>query len=68
MKLSVTKSERPPATAIARDIREIPSAARRLLARQAVVSAIADRIHAATPRVVVTCGRGSSGHVGVYLR
>jgi glucosamine--fructose-6-phosphate aminotransferase (isomerizing) len=68
MKLSVTKAERPPATAMAREIREIPAAARRLLARQAVVSTIADRIHAATPRVVVTCGRGSSGHVGVYLR
>jgi glucosamine--fructose-6-phosphate aminotransferase (isomerizing) len=33
-----------------------------------VVAAIADRIHAAAPRVVVICGRGSSGHVGVYLR
>ena len=68
MELPVTKVERAPATAMAREIREIPAAAQRLLARQAVVSAIADRIHAAAPRVVVTCGRGSSGHVGVYLR
>jgi glucosamine--fructose-6-phosphate aminotransferase (isomerizing) len=68
MKSSVTKAERPPVTAMAREIREIPAAARRLVGRQAVVSAIAERIRAAAPRVVVTCGRGSSGHVGVYLR
>src|SRR5579864_566746 len=68
MKSSVTKAERPPVTAMAREIGEIPAGARRLLARQGVVSAIADRIRAAAPRVVVTCGRGSSGHVGVYLR
>ena len=55
-------------TAMAHEIREIPAAAGRLLGRQALLSAIADRIHAAAPRVVVTCGRGSSGHVGVYLR
>jgi glucosamine--fructose-6-phosphate aminotransferase (isomerizing) len=68
MKSSVIKSDRAAVTAMAREIREIPAAARRLLERQAVVSAIADSIRAAAPRVVVTCGRGSSGHVGVYLR
>src|SRR4029079_10770515 len=29
---------------------------------------IAARIERAGPRIVVLCGRGSSGHVGVYLR
>ena len=31
-------------------------------------AAIAERIERAEPRIVVFCGRGSSGHVGVYLR
>ena len=31
-------------------------------------AAIASRIERAKPRIVVFCGRGSSGHVGVYLR
>src|SRR5262249_46481205 len=29
---------------------------------------IAEQIRAAKPRIAVFCGRGSSGHVGVYLR
>jgi glucosamine--fructose-6-phosphate aminotransferase (isomerizing) len=33
-----------------------------------VVAAIAERIERVKPRMVVFCGRGSSGHVGVYLR
>lgn len=55
-------------TAMAREIAEIPAAAARLLARKDSVDAIVDRIRAFRPRVVVVCGRGSSGHVGVYLR
>ena len=31
-------------------------------------TAIVERIEQAKPRIVVFCGRGSSGHVGVYLR
>jgi glucosamine--fructose-6-phosphate aminotransferase (isomerizing) len=31
-------------------------------------AAIAQRIQQTKPRIVVFCGRGSSGHVGVYLR
>src|SRR5258706_15294000 len=54
--------------AMAREIAEIPAAAGRLLARHHPVSAIADRIRRAAPRIVIVCGRGSSGHVGVYLR
>jgi glucosamine--fructose-6-phosphate aminotransferase (isomerizing) len=53
---------------MAREIAEIPAAASRLLARKDSVDAIVDRIRAFRPRVVVVCGRGSSGHVGVYLR
>ena len=55
-------------TAMAREIAEIPTAAERLLARHDAVCAIADRIRRAAPRLVIVCGRGSSGHVGVYLR
>jgi glucosamine--fructose-6-phosphate aminotransferase (isomerizing) len=53
---------------MAREIAEIPAAAERLLAQADAFSTIAARIDQAKPRVVVFCGRGSSGHVGVYLR
>ncbi|HLQ93467.1 MAG TPA: SIS domain-containing protein [Xanthobacteraceae bacterium] len=56
------------ASAMAREIAEIPTAAARLLARHDVFTAIAERIGEAKPRIVVFCGRGSSGHAGVYLR
>src|SRR5262244_138952 len=55
-------------SAMGREIAEIPAAAARLLARTDAISAIAARIEQARPRMVVFCGRGSSGHVGVYLR
>lgn len=48
------------------EIAEIPAAAERLLARN--IDALAQRVAAADPSFVVFCGRGSSGHVGVYLR
>jgi glucosamine--fructose-6-phosphate aminotransferase (isomerizing) len=53
---------------MAREIAQIPALTERLLARQDIFSSIAKRIEQARPRVVVFCGRGSSGHVGVYLR
>ena len=53
---------------MARETAEIPQAAKRLLARSEVFAAIAERIEQTKPRIVVFCGRGSSGHVGVYLR
>jgi glucosamine--fructose-6-phosphate aminotransferase (isomerizing) len=53
---------------MAREIAEIPAAAERLLARADMFAAIAERIKRTKPRVVIFCGRGSSGHVGVYLR
>src|SRR5262245_29663263 len=56
------------ASAMAREIAEVPAAAERLLARNDLFKAIAERIERARPRIVVFCGRGSSGHVGVYLR
>ena len=55
-------------TAMAREIAQIPALSERLLARQQQVDSIAARIERARPRLVVLCGRGSSGHVGVYLR
>jgi glucosamine--fructose-6-phosphate aminotransferase (isomerizing) len=53
---------------MARETAEIPAAAMRLLARTDIFAAIAKRIDQSKPRIVVFCGRGSSGHVGVYLR
>jgi glucosamine--fructose-6-phosphate aminotransferase (isomerizing) len=53
---------------MARETAEIPAAAERLLARPGVFAAIVKRIEQVNPRIVVFCGRGSSGHVGVYLR
>jgi len=53
---------------MAQEIAEIPDLARQLLARQGEVAGIAARIRDAAPRIVIVCGRGSSGHVGVYFR
>jgi glucosamine--fructose-6-phosphate aminotransferase (isomerizing) len=56
-------------TRMSAEIAEIPAAAERLLRdKHALIDELARRIEAASPRVVVMCGRGSSGHVGVYLR
>jgi glutamine---fructose-6-phosphate transaminase (isomerizing) len=55
-------------TAMAGEIAEIPAVAEQLLARRNVISAIANRVRRAAPRAVIVCGRGSSGHAGVYLR
>jgi glucosamine--fructose-6-phosphate aminotransferase (isomerizing) len=53
---------------MARETAEIPAVAGRLLARADIFEALAERIERAKPPIVVFCGRGSSGHVGVYLR
>jgi len=55
-------------SAMARETAEIPAAAERLLGRSDVFAPIVERIEQAKPRIVVFCGRGSSGHIGVYLR
>jgi glutamine---fructose-6-phosphate transaminase (isomerizing) len=56
------------ASAMAHETAEIPAATERLLARADMFAEIVDRIRQAAPRIVVFCGRGSSGYVGVYLR
>lgn len=53
---------------MAREIAEIPTIAQRIFRRQEDIAAIAAAIDRAAPRMIVLCGRGSSGHVGVYLR
>ncbi|HSC17989.1 MAG TPA: hypothetical protein VLC74_03650, partial [Rhizomicrobium sp.] len=55
-------------SAMAREIAEIPAAAERLFSTHEPIAQIASRVKAFAPRMVVFCGRGSSGHVGVYLR
>jgi glutamine---fructose-6-phosphate transaminase (isomerizing) len=55
-------------TLMAREIAEIPFLAERLLDRQGDIAVIAERVRQAAPRIVIVCGRGSSGHVGVYFR
>ena len=55
-------------TAMAREIREIPTTAERLLAERDSIIAVANRIRQADPRVVVISGRGSSGNAGTLLR
>jgi glucosamine--fructose-6-phosphate aminotransferase (isomerizing) len=57
-----------PRTAMAREIAEIPAVCERLLTRRGQLAGIAASIERARPRIVVLCGRGSSGHVGIYLR
>ncbi len=55
-------------TAMAREIAEIPTAADALLKQYDHVTAVAERIRKSRRHFIVICGRGSSGHVGVYLR
>ncbi len=55
-------------TAMAREIREIPTTAERLLAERDSIIAVANRIRQADPRVVVISGRGSSANAGTLLR
>jgi glucosamine--fructose-6-phosphate aminotransferase (isomerizing) len=55
-------------SAMAQEIAEVPDGAERLLSNGSTVANIATQIAAFAPRLVVLCGRGSSGHVGVYLR
>ena len=55
-------------TAMAREIREIPTTAERLLAERDLIITVANRIRQADPRVVVISGRGSSGNAGTLLR
>lgn len=58
----------PANSAMAREIGEIPELVARFLSKDDPIGAAAARIRAFKPRVVIVCGRGSSGHVGTYLR
>jgi glutamine---fructose-6-phosphate transaminase (isomerizing) len=62
------EAERMATTHMVREIAETPALAAQLLARHGDICAVADRIKQAAPRIVIVCGRGSSGHVGVYFR
>lgn len=64
----MTTAEPVPSTAMLREIAEIPARADGLLRRGGTIDEIAERIRQANPRVALLCGRGSSGHVCVYLR
>jgi glucosamine--fructose-6-phosphate aminotransferase (isomerizing) len=55
-------------TAMAREMREIPASAERLLLERELIAAVANRIRQADPRVVIISGRGSSGNAGTLLR
>lgn len=55
-------------TVMAREIAEIPAVAKALLKQYDDVTTIAERIRKSRRHFIVICGRGSSGHVGVYLR
>src|SRR4029079_10039980 len=58
----------PGASAMARETAEIPAAAGRLLPRADLFGNIAEGIERANLRIMLFFGRGSSRHVGVYLR
>lgn len=53
---------------MAQEIADVSDAAKRLLATDELFDRFADAIRDKAPRIAVMCGRGSSGHVGVYLR
>src|SRR4051812_31715902 len=63
----MSRSE-PAMSAMAREIAEIPALAGRLLAAPKQVANVARGIRSFDPRFAVICGRGSSSHVGIYLR
>jgi len=64
----MTARSEPYGTAMAREIAQIPAATRALLTHHDEIDAIAERIRNDDRHFIVMCGRGSSGHVGVYLR
>jgi glucosamine--fructose-6-phosphate aminotransferase (isomerizing) len=61
-------ADRATETAMAREIGEIPTLTEGLLAQNETIAVVADRIRTFAPDMAIICGRGSSGHVGVYLR
>jgi glucosamine--fructose-6-phosphate aminotransferase (isomerizing) len=57
-----------PQSAMARETAEVPGCAERILSSSGWIASLVALIEEYMPRLVVFCGRGSSGHVGVYLR
>jgi glutamine---fructose-6-phosphate transaminase (isomerizing) len=55
-------------SAMAAEIAEIPAVAQRVLADTEALKRVAGTLEARSFPFAVVCGRGSSGHVGVYLR
>jgi glucosamine--fructose-6-phosphate aminotransferase (isomerizing) len=55
-------------SAMARETAESADAVRRVLANSAAIDAVAGAVDIAHAPLAVICGRGSSGHAGVYLR
>lgn len=53
---------------MAREIAEIPAAAERFMRSRGIIAEVAAKVAAYQPGLVIFCGRGSSGHAGVYLR
>lgn len=53
---------------MAQEIAEIPAAAERLLAQTGAIECVTARICDFAPRMMVFCGRGSSGQAGLHLR
>ena len=53
---------------MAAEAAESGRAVARFLADEPAITGIAARLRTAAPRLVVVCGRGSSGHAGTYLR
>ena len=47
---------------------EAAAAVRRCLAQRAAIAAVAARLRALDPALVMVCARGSSGHAGTFLR
>lgn len=55
-------------SAMAREIGESPTVVARVVRSRRSVAAIAERLNIGAAPLVVLCGRGSSGHAGVFLR
>jgi glucosamine--fructose-6-phosphate aminotransferase (isomerizing) len=58
----------PVSSAMATEIRESPDVASRISANRRAIADVAKRLDVGSVPIAVLCGRGSSGHVGVFLR
>jgi glucosamine--fructose-6-phosphate aminotransferase (isomerizing) len=58
----------PASSAMAREICESPDVVARIVRNRSAVADVAKRLDMGSVPLAVLCGRGSSGHVGVFLR